>query len=281
MKKITRTIYGAKLQTAMFLGMPFEMDTHTTLNEYFGVEAGVEPSASVYPRARYFCIGNGAHYNATAADGFPYTGLHEHAVQDAALWKPLPFVIRELDDDLDSVTRAQYALRKEITVSGQQYVAYYLKRMDFTDVEITMLHNTVANNVTTSIPFVPSSANLNPQVPEIPNTGVITTDGTYLSVSAMLQLAFSALDVEEFINACNILFGDAVHSVISEFGIVTAVDKISTATTPDGQINYLEVIAAQIATHLTAHYPVVFNNEGFDYRLEIGSTESLYAVDPP
>lgn len=281
MKKITRTIYGGKLQSAMFLGLPFEMDPFTTLNEYFDVEAGVEPSAGTYPRARYFCIGNGGHRNNVAADGFPYTDVIQHQVDDAALWNFVPFLLRELDDDLDSVARANYRIRKVITTSAGPRIAYYVKKLDLTDAEIIMLLNTVTDGVLTSVPFVPSSANLNPIPPEIPSTGVITTDGTYLSVSAILPLGFSAADVEAFIDGINLLYGDSNHAVISEFGIVTGVDKIVTVSTPDGSLSYNEIIAAQIASHMTAHYPVVFSNDGFDYRLEIGSTESLYGVDPP
>ncbi len=281
MRKITRTIYGSKLQTEMLLGLNYTFIPNTTLNEKFDIQAGVQPPAGTMPRVRYFCIGNGGHRNGTGADGFPYTTPIQHDVADAALYRHLPFLVRPAGEDLDATTRAKYGLRKEIVVNGRNYIAYYLKRMDFTDTEIQMLHNSVNDGVVASTPFVPTAANLNPTPPAIPATGAVSTDGDYLSSSAILRLSMSAADVAELINACEILFGNPDYAVISEIALVAGVDRIVTASSGSGSFNYQEVICAQVVTHITSYYAVQYTNDGFDFRLELGGTEALFGIDPP
>lgn len=281
MRKITRTIMGSKLQTELLLGLNYTHVENTTLNEKFDIQADVLPPAGTMPKVRYFCIGNGGHRNETGADAFPYTTAIQHDVGDAALYRHTPFLIRTPDNDLDNTARANYGLRKEITVNGTPYIAYYLKRLDFTDAEVALLHNVVTDGVVTSTPYIPTTANLSPTPPELPATGVVTTDGDYLSSSAILKLAMSSIDVEEYVNAITILYDNPAYAVISEIGLVAGVDRIVTVPQGAGSLNYQEVIVAQITTHLTAYYAVQYTNDGFDFRLELGGTESLFGVDTP
>lgn len=279
MRIITRTIYGSRLQTELLLGLPYVPVTNTTLNEKFGIQSGVVPDSQAVPRVRYFCIGNGGHRNEVGGDGQPYVSAIQHAASDAALYKHLPFLIREPDSDLTALERQRYALRKQITVNGDTYIAYYAKRLDFTNVAAEMKHNTVSDGITSSIPFVPTGANLNPTAPAIPSTGVVTTNGDYLSASAVLNLNFSEQDVAELINVATILFANPLYAVISEIGLVAGVDKVVSAPAfGGGSFNYSEVVSAQITTHITAHYPVQFSNLGFDFGVEIGATEPLVGV---
>jgi hypothetical protein len=62
---------------------------------------------------------------------------------------------------------------------------------------------------------------------------------------------------------------------------VAGVDRIVTVPAGAGSLTYQEVIVAQITTHLTAYYAVQYTNDGFDFRLELGGTESLFGVDTP
>ena len=281
MKIISRTIMGSRLQTMLLLGLPYSAVANTTLNEKFDVQSGVLPDnpTTTIPRVRYFCIGNGGHRNATGADGTAYTTPIQHSAGDGALYNHLPFLIRPVDEDISVVERAKYAMRVVQDINGESYVAYYLKRLDFTDVSPTMMHNTVVDGVTTSVPFVPTGANLNPTAPAIPATGVTTTNGDYLSASALLNLAFTAEDVAELVNVAQVMYDNEYYAVISEIGLVAGVDKIVTADAfGGGTFNYLEAIQAQITTHITGHYPIGYTNQGFDFGLELGATEPLIGV---
>jgi hypothetical protein len=276
---ITRTIYGSRLQSQLLLGLPYTPAANTTLNERFDVQAGIAPPNGEVPRVRYFGIGNGGHRNMTGADGIPYVSPIQHSPADACAYRPLPFLLREPSNDLTVTERQKYAMRKEEVINGQNYIAYYLKRMDFSDVVPQMLHNSVADGVTTTTPFVPSGANLNPTPPAISPTGVVTTSGDYLSTSALLGLGFTAADVAELVEVARIMYDNELYAVISEIMLVAGVDKIVTATGPGGvNFNYEEAIAATVVTHITAHYSVGYTNNGFDYDLDLGATEPLVGL---
>lgn len=279
MRIITRTIYGSRLQATMLLGLPYTQIANTTLNEKFGVQAGVVPDNQAVPRVRYFAIGNGGHRNLVGGDGQPYTSPVQHSASDAALYKHLPFLLREPTNDLTVTERLRYGMRKVIPINGTNYVAYYLKKLDLTGVVPEMKHNTVTDGVTGSVPFVPTGANLNPVAPSIPSTGVTSTNGDYLSASANLNLDFSAEDVAELINVATIMYDNPLYAVISEIGLVAGVDKtVSAPAAGGGTFNYSEVVGAQITTHITAHYNVGFSNQGFAFGIELGATEPLIGV---
>lgn len=279
MRRITRTVYGSKIQTDLLLRLPYTQVANSTLNEKFAIQSGVVPPNNDYPMMRYFCIGNGGHKNATGADGVDYTTTRQHRASDAALFSHLPFLLREVGDDLDNTTRAKYALRKIITVSGEEYIAYYLKRIPMDGVVTQMKNNVVVDGVVNTTAFVPTSANLNPIPPNISNTGVNTTTGDFLSVAASLGLDFTANDVAELVNVCQILFNNEFYAIVSEIGLVAGADKLVTETAGVGtSFNYQECVAATITTFLTGHFPVGYTNEGFNYTLDLGATEPLFGL---
>lgn len=281
MKRITRTVYGARLQTSHLLGLPYTHIPNTTLNEKFDVQSGVLPANGDLPTTLYYAVGKGGHRVETGADGKPYISPIQHLARDAALYEHVPFIVRDLDDDLDVITRQKYAMRKIITVGGQQYIAYYLKRLDLSTATADLLNNEVVDGVVNSVPFVPTGANLNPEPPAIPSTGSVTTSGTYLSTSSVVRLDFTAQDVAEYVNVARLLYNNELMAVISEVGLVAAVDKTVTAPAyGGGQFNYREALVATITAHITAYYSVGFTNMGFDFGLQLGATEPLLDVAP-
>jgi hypothetical protein len=283
MKILTRTCYGALLQACQLLDVPFVLVPNTTLNEKFQVQAGVAPSTGEMPALNYYCIGNGGHANLTGADGFPYTTPLQHLATDAALYKPLPFIMRPLGQDLDPTTMQQYALRTIITApSGTQYIAYYAKRLNIASsgVEPSMTLNTTTNGVTSTQPFVPTSNNLNPTPPPVSSSGVVTTNGSYITSSAIIDINFDANDVAELINCCQILFNNELYAVISEIGLCSGVDQLVTVPANGAQpaLTYNEAIAVQIMTHVTSYYSVGSSNQGVEIDVQIGATEPLYGA---
>lgn len=283
--KITRTVFGSRLQTMQFLGLPYAHLANSTLNEKFAIQAGVLPpnvgGSPTLPRVRYYAIGNGGHRNQVGADNQPYTSPIKHAATDAALYKHLPFVLRRPSEDLDATARAKYGLRRLETINNVQYVAYYLRRLDVSNVVPRLLVNERVDGVVTSTPFVPTSANLNPVPPPIPPNGTVTTDGTTVSASAVLVLGFTENDVSEFMNAVNILFDNPYYGVISEVALVAGADLGVPLQLPGGGSggSYQECVAATVTTHVTDYYPVAFANKGFDFNLDLGASEPLFVLD--
>lgn len=277
---ITRTIYGTRLQALLLMKLPYVMVPNTTLNERFDIQAGVAPMNGEVPRLGYFGIGQGGHRAEVGADGIPFTSPIQHSPSDASAYRPIPFLLREPAEDLTVQQREGYALRKEIEVNGEPYIAYYLKRIDLSNVNVAMLFNSIADGVTTTIPFVPTSANLNPTAPPIPPSGSNTTSGDDLAVSALIDLGFTDVDVEELVNVAQLMYNNSLLAVVSELYLVAAAEKIVTVPAPvgGGTINYREAICATVITHITAHYSVGYTNKGFDYDLDLGATEPLMGL---
>lgn len=276
MRKITRTIYGADLQTSQYQGLPHTIIPNSTLNEKFDIQTGIHPAPSERSSMRYFCIGIGGHRHVTGADGIPYTVPIAHRANHAALYRHVPFVLRRTNDDLTVAQRALYGLRKEEVHNGETYFAYYLKRIDQTGAEPRMEHTVVQDGVSTTVPFIPTLADLNPQPPEIPAEGVLPTSGNYLSVTSTVTIEFTEWDVAELKNVAKVMFNNEFYAVISEIGLCSGVDR--TVAGPGGgavNISYNEVIAAQICAHVTAYYSVGFTNLGFNFQVDLGATEPL------
>lgn len=279
MKTITRTIYGTLIQTAQLMGLPYQQVANTTLNEKFDIFPNLRPDNNAVPRVRYYCIGIGGHRPATGADGRTYIEPIQHRPDDAALFDHIPFIIRELDNDLTTEERRKYCLRKVRNVRGTDYIHYFGKRLDLDEVEPTMKLNTTVNGTTTSVPFIPTSANLNPEPPETSNTGVISSTGQYLSASGLVTLSFTAQEVAELINVAKILFQNELYAFVSEFAIVAGDDKVVTVSGPNSaNLNYTEVVSATVTTHITEFHSIGFLNRGLNFTLELGSTEPLIGI---
>lgn len=276
---VTRSIYGASLQTVLLCGLPYSLTPNTTLNEKFNIQAGVLPQNGAIPRVRYFAIGEGGHRTLAGADGVPYTAPVPHNGYDAALFKHVPFALRKLDDDLTAVERQRYGLRKIEQINGVEYAAYYLRRIDTDGVAPLMEFTTVNNGDKTTSPFTPTSANLNPTPLDVPAGGAIVTSGDYLSASAFLDMALTAQDIEEITNAALIKYENDLRAVISEIAIVAAVDQIVTGLGANGaSITYTEALAATVVTFVAAYHVLPYTQDGLDLSVNLGDTEPLLTV---
>ena len=279
MKTITRTIMGSALQSALLLGIRPQILPFTTLNEKFGVLADAELNEGEVPHLGYFAIGNGGHRNRVGGDGTPYSTPHHRVSSHAALYRHLPFVLRPVDNDLSVSERAQYGMRVLETHNNLRYWAYYLKRINLADVLPVIEHTVVNGDNDISSPYEFTMANLNPTPPEVPNDGVITTSGNYLSVSSILKLLFTAKDVLELIEACRIKYDNEAYAVISEIGLVSGVDRLATVQGSGNQsFNMMEVACAQICSFITTDHRVAFTNSGFEQNIELGATEPLLSA---
>lgn len=271
MRTITRTVYGARLQSLQFFGLPYTHVDNTTLNEKLGIFPDQRPSPGEIPRNRYFCISNRGHRLAVGADGFPLTDELPHQPSDGGPYGIVPFILRRASDDLDPATRSKYCLRRQEVHNGENFVAYYGKRFSLAGAEVGMFTNTVDAGVTTTVPFVPTSANLNPAPPSIPPTGSVTVSGDYMSVSTMVDLSMSETETAEFIEVAKILFGDERHAVISEIMTVAGCDRMLTA----GSLTYNEVVEAQVTAFIADYHAVRYSNKGLDLTLDVGAVEPL------
>lgn len=282
MSKITRTIYGTTLQTELLLGLPHTHVDNTTLNERFDVFPRVLPTNSQVPTLHYIGIGNGGHRHMVGADSIPYTDPIEHDPTDAAAYRPIPFVMRPVGEDLSPAEREEYAMRRVETHGGQNYFCYYLRRLDLSGVTPTMLMNvpTAVGGGTgepTIVPsaFVPTGANLNPTPSPLAPVGTITTDGSYLTATAPLVLSFNLNQINELLNVGRIRWNNERMVVLSEFQFVAGVDQVVTSNAGGVNVTYREALEAIVVAHMTADYTMANINKALNHTVQLGAIEPL------
>lgn len=280
MEYITRTIYGAQLQSATLLGKAPKIHPLSTLNTKFGILADTLPSASEIPVMQYMAIGIGGHKYTVGGNGIAKPEPVQHRARDAACYIHLPFVLREVSDDLDAVSRAKYALRKEETHNGLRYYAYYLKRIDLSNTQVGAEYVTTVDGVEVVTPFEPDSGDLNPTPPVLSPTGVNTVTGDYLAATAKLELSLSVDDVNELKNVATVLYGDDGYAMISEVALCSGVDKqVNTNGPGNTTFAFKEAIGVQVISHVNAFYPLKFSANGVEILLDCGATEPLFRLE--
>jgi hypothetical protein len=280
MQTTTRTIYSSYLQTVLLRGKPFQMAANSTLNELLQIQSGVAPT--VTPTLKYYAIGNGGHSMVIGANGIPLTNPVQHDATDAGLYHQLPFILRELGNDIDVVMQANYALRRIETHNGLQYIAYYLRRLPDTDTP-DMEYLTVSNGVTTTTAFTPNSTNLNPTPPALNNSGVNTLAGDYVASSSKVAINLSAAEVTELLNVANIIYGDPGYAIISEIALCSGVDKVVQSANGVGgsgaMINFNEAIAVQCLSFLNTFFSMPMNTSGASILLDVGTSEPCFTLN--
>lgn len=312
-RNICRTVYGSALQTARHLGAQHVIPEYSSLNQWvpsvnkngmvyvtsspiqpilagggstnaFSNAAYVQAADSDKLKSQFLAIGNMGHKNFVGADASspPYTGPIPHMARHSGLYGMIPFVLRQQGNDLSAPERANYRFRCWVTIGGNKYIAYFLRKLTSDLITVEMKYVTVTAGVPSETAFTPVASDLlNPTKPGMAGAPIITT-GDYLATTARVTLNFSAAEVQEMINVANLLYGNADQAIVSEFAICTGLDKdslhsyngTSRDTTPAP-----EAIGVQVSTFLSAYYPMVYTNDGYTINLNLGATEPLYGIE--
>lgn len=273
MESVVRSLCGSRIQTALLTKTMPEIQQYTTLNEKFGVQSGVAPTE--IPTLNLMVMGNKGHTSAIGANGVSLTRFHEHVSTNTALYGHIPYVLRELANDLTPAERAKYALRAQVTYNSQQYIAYWAKRMDLSAGLITSKIRTQNSGVETITTHVPQASDLNPTPPVLSSGGVNPLENQFGLVSMVMPLQFSAAEVAEILEACRIIYGDESYAIISEIGLCTSDTK--QISLPDSSF-FNEAVAVQIASFLQEHYTLTSSRGGINGTLNVGSAEPLLVL---
>ena len=278
MKSIVRTVYGAALQTAQRMGLPHVIPPHSTLNEKFNINASLTIPDTEIPRIRYVGVGNGGHRVVVGANNISYNQPIQHLPRHAGLYNQLPFVLRPLTNDLNATDRAAYRLRTIIQHGGVSYAAYYLKTLDFSNSVVNMEYFTVVNGITTSTTFAPNSGDLTPTPPDLSSTGVVSTSGDYIAATSQIPFNMSTLDIEEFANVANILYGSEDYAIISEIALCSGQDKVVTGNFNGVSASYSEAIGVQVNDFISTYLATRYSNTGIDLTFDVGSVEPMLTI---
>lgn len=284
-KRITNTLAGLRLQTIKLLGLDFATREKSTVNEHLGIIPGVKLGPNVYPESEYLIIGNAGHTISTESN-LPNILALRHQPTDAAPWGIMPLVLRPVDNDLDSVTRAKYALRREEEHGGKKYYAYYAKRLNYQTVEAKDYYLKTVDGETTSVEFNYTDANLHPVKPTMPDYDYETSDqtvlddGEYVSTSATVRIFMDENDINEYMNVAAIIYGDPLKAVISEFCLCSGIDYQTSGESATGSdFLYDEVASCQVSVFLTTFTNLSQQNGALGYNISIGQPEAM-AIAP-
>jgi hypothetical protein len=275
METITRTIYLSHLTNCLLMRRPFSVLPNSTLNQKFTLFKDELPSINEYPVLGYIGIGNkGATYEMTDSN-YVLTDPVRHLPRDASLYNFIPFLIRDINNDISSTERMKYRLRVPVSIKGVTYVAYYLRALNISDLIPSVELRNVNNEIITTNSFTPTQSDLSPNHPQVSNSNVNDANGDYLVSTSKVNFQLNQTDIQEIMDACNIMFGDPRYAVINEIAIVSGIDKILQGTFGSTTSNYTEVIAAQCATFISQYHALTSNTTKVEIELDAGSVEPL------
>lgn len=279
MDSVTRTVYSAHLQTTKSLRRPFTILPNSTLNQKFNLFPNEVPNLNEYPVLGYIGIGNkGATYDVTTS-GYVLTTPQPHLPRHASLYNFIPFVIRDINDDLNSTERLRYRLRIPVTIGGIRYVAYYLRTLNIENVIPSVELRNVNDGIITTNSFTPALSDLSPTPPNLSNIDLNNPNGNYLVSTAKVNFVLNKQDINEILQACDTMFGDPRYAVINEIAIVHGVDKVLQGTFGNTVSNYTDIISAQVAAFLSQYHALTPNTTQVQIELDIGGVEPLLVTD--
>lgn len=275
MNTVQSTAYAIEVMLRQLFGLQPEMDSKSTMNERLDILGNARPTETEHTRLGILCAGNRGHEVVVGNGGIGLTSILDHMATNASTYNPMPFCMRAVDDDIPLSKRTKYALRKEVTVGGVNYYAYYGLRMVIDRNTI----NIVKKKVTTEpgsppieVPWSPTTSDLYPDPISLPHTGAVTTTDVRIVVSAMIPVKLNADDIEEYINVAKILYGgDERYAILSEFALCTGVDRVVTAQSTSGPINFNESIGTQVFSFAADYKAVYYNSQELTLDFDVGA----------
>lgn len=275
MESVVRTIYSAHLQTCKLLDKPFTVVPNSTLNQKFNLFADQVPSVGEYPKLGYVGIGNKGTTYEVVSGNYLLTTPIPHLARHSSLYNHIPFLVRHLFDDISAADRLKYRLRVPFTIGSDQYVAYYLRTLDATNVVPSIELRNVNDGIITNSPFVPDLSDLSPTHPVLSNPDLNNPNGDYLASTAKLSFKLNQLDIAEIMEACALIYGDPRYAVINELCLVTGLDKVQSGVFGGVTTNYTDVISAQIAAFISQNHILTESTSEIEIGLNVGSVEPL------
>lgn len=297
---VTRTIYGSYLQTSRVLRRPMNVLEFTTINEALNddIKIPFQPKVGTLGAQvaepfdpmndsdlidiGYVVIGNGGHITNISGNNVPYMSANIHQATDAAPFRMIPFVCKPIDQDISDAERENYRLRKVLEIEDELYVAYYAKKLSFSNSEVNMIKSVTTNGETVYTPFVPTINNLRPE----PISPGVENDGSKVFASANGVFTFTEKDIAYLMEACVNMYGSVSDAVISEIALCSGLDKkiVRSYPTEGGQTagggianrNLKEAVAVQVCCFINSYYQANYGMSGFEIAFDIGAIEPLF-----
>ena len=237
------TVLGMLNQFNAFCNLSYLEDKNTTLNAKYNVNPSVGPSS--IPTLNYFGIGIGGYKNTDIITG---ARAYQPKATNMDLYIPIPIRMVPVEEDLTAAERVKYRLKVQVSVGGQSYYQYWLKKIIFDPNHVRLIQK-LANGVESN--YILNPEFLSPEPPELTTGGVIDTNENRVIVAATGVCEITGTEVLE---AVNLLYGgDLNYARISEFGFYTGEDRPVNASGViqpiDGVGVATEAVYVQLAKH--------------------------------
>ncbi|UQT03233.1 putative virion structural protein [Serratia phage vB_SmaM-Yubaba] len=283
---VTPNALGVIINAACSTGQTVDIPKWTTMNELYDILAdeSVGRKNGKDFKLAYYGIGiGGSRSIGTDANGLEGRKVYQHKATDFGAFYPIPFVIREIADDIDPVMRDNYRIRVVRKIGDKVYVMYYLKLIGWTEFDPSMKigeRDPAAGNETER-PYIPVKEDLTPKPYELLSTNNIPITNTYVNGTGKMDLSLNGNDLEEVRNVCRVLFNDAGKAAINEMYLAYGIESRNTGSIAGGgTVEYKELQSACVSFQITEAYARDANaNSKMPYFFWYGNSLPLL-VDP-
>lgn len=275
MDKSVRTAIGALQQTCAKTNLPYTYLPNSVMNVALNIHPDERPPSSFIPWSRYVCIGIGGLTSRFLADGRMELVPIPHEPRHTGLYDQVPWVIRDLDNDLPVAERVRYRLRKIIQVGPVNKIAYYARLIDYSKSNAQLEFRTVQDGIISSDLWEPDADDQFPKRPVINPGQTYVTGDDYVAATAKTRFEFTKQDMAELNNVGNILYNNPMAMTISELAICSGQDAELEGVFGGTRLMYTDAIGVQITDFVSTLVSPLFQSDGAAINLDIGSTEPL------
>lgn len=206
----------------------------------------------------YYGIGiGGSRSIGLDSNGLEGRRVYQHKATDFGAYYPIPFLIREIGDDIDPETRRKYRIRVVRKIGDKIYVMYYLKKINFLEFDATMKigeRDPVTGNEQER-PYIPVKEDLTPTPYELVSTNDVPITNKYVNGTGKMDLTLDGNDLEEVRNVCRVLFNDSSKAAINEMYLVYGIESRNEGDIANGgTVDYEELQSACVSYFITEAY---------------------------
>lgn len=263
----------------------------TTLNEKYGImadEAIGTKSGSEFS-LKWFGIGiKGSKCIGETPEGIERRRILDHTATDFSAFLPIPFVIREISNDLSEQERENYRMRVLKKIGDKTYALYYLRaiKFDVYDPKMKLGYKDPETGNNKEDPYTPKEEDIKPTPYTINSNDSIPVTNRYLTATGTLNLTLEANELDELRNVCRILFGDASVAAVSEVYLVHGIDTYNTNAQigSGGTAKIKELCPACVSYQITEMYARDANSNNrlklyFEYGNSVSYLTELKATE--
>lgn len=251
---------GVIINDAVTTKTTVDIPKWTTLNELYEILAdeSVGRKDGKDFTLGYYGIGiGGSRSIGLDSNGLEGRRVYQHKATDFGAYYPIPFLIREIGDDVDPETRRKYRIRVVRKIGDKIYVMYYLKKINFLEFDATMKigeRDPVTGNEQER-PYIPVKEDLTPTPYELVSTNDVPITNKYVNGTGKMDLTLDGNDLEEVRNVCRVLFNDSSKAAINEMYLVYGIESRNEGDIANGgTVDYEELQSACVSYFITEAY---------------------------